>query len=152
MEAHASAFKRIVKALNRHRVECVLIGGYAVIFHGYTRTTSDIDFWFNPTLDNYSRLLKAIRTIGVDTSQLEKEVFHPKNTFLRFQIAGVKIELLCVIPGKFSYRQVAASAIKTKINGVTVKVINKNHLIKNKSSLNRSIDKLDVEELKKRKK
>src|SRR4051812_11939675 len=104
MDAHASVFKKVVKALNKHRVDCILIGGYAVIFHGYTRTTSDIDFWYNPTIENYFKLLKALREAGVDTSSLDKEIFNPKNTFLRFRIEEVKIEFLCSIPGKFTYR------------------------------------------------
>ncbi|MDZ4844726.1 MAG: nucleotidyltransferase [Chitinophagales bacterium] len=152
MEAHASVFKKIVKALNKHRVDCVLIGGYAVIFHGYARTTSDIDFWYSPTLENYFKLLKALKEAGANTSELEEEVFNPKNTFLRLKIEQVKIEFLCSIPGNFTYREVSAAALKTKIKGVSVKVIHLDHLIENKSKVNRPIDKLDVIELKTRKK
>lgn len=150
MDAHANVFKKVVKALNKHRVEYILIGGYAVNFHGYTRTTSDIDFWYNPTIENYFKLLKAIREAGVDTSSLDQETFNPKNAFFRFVIQEVKLEFLCSIPGKFTYRDASLASVKTKIKGLTLKVINRNHLIENKTAANRPIDRLDVEELKKR--
>ncbi len=151
MEKHVSEFKKVVRTLNKYKVDFLLIGGYAVVFHGFTRTTSDIDFWFKPSDENYLKLLRAIEEYGVNIAQLQNEVFHPENTFLRFKTNGIKIEFLSSIPGSFTYREASEASVKTKVYGSNVKVIHIDHLIENKTVLNRPVDKLDVEELKKRK-
>jgi hypothetical protein len=40
-----SDFKEFLKLLNAHQVEYLLIGVYAVGFHGYPRATVDMDIW-----------------------------------------------------------------------------------------------------------
>jgi len=52
-------FQDFLKALNANEVEYMLIGGYAVIAHGYHRTTGDMDIWVNKTSENYQKLLSA---------------------------------------------------------------------------------------------
>ena len=42
----------IIKELLENQVSFLLIGGYAVIFHGYNRTTGDMDLWLEPTNQN----------------------------------------------------------------------------------------------------
>jgi len=142
----------VCRLLNRHNVDYLLVGGMAVSFHGYARATADIDFWFAPTTENYFKLLKALNDFEVDTSELNEHVFDPKNTFIRIKSGGVKIEFLSDIPGTFNYREAEKASVKTDIDGVVVKVISLEHLIENKTALNRPVDRLDVEELKKRKK
>ena len=51
-------FTDFILALNQAEVEYVLVGGYAVIYHGYNRTTGDLDIWVNPTPANYKKLQK----------------------------------------------------------------------------------------------
>ena len=75
---------KVCGILNRHKVDYLLVGGMAVSFHGYARTTADIDFWYAPTHENYHKLLKALDDFDVDTSELDDHVFDPKNTFIRF--------------------------------------------------------------------
>lgn len=55
-------FRDFLQALNQHEVEYILIGGYAVILHGYFRTTGDINIWLNRTEENYKKLEQAIHT------------------------------------------------------------------------------------------
>ena len=52
--------------LNKHEVEYMVIGGVAVIYHGYTRATSDIDFWYKPSLENFHKIIAAYREYGID--------------------------------------------------------------------------------------
>lgn len=46
-------FIEFITTLNACSVEYILVGGYAVIYHGYNRTTGDLDIWVNPTSANY---------------------------------------------------------------------------------------------------
>ncbi|HKZ36025.1 MAG TPA: hypothetical protein VJ184_00140 [Chryseolinea sp.] len=55
-----------------------LIGGVAVIYHGYTRSTADLDFWYNPTVTNFHKIINALKEYGIDVADLEKVVFDPK--------------------------------------------------------------------------
>ncbi|GAA0526299.1 hypothetical protein LX66_0460 [Chitinophaga japonensis] len=52
-------FRDFIQALNNHNVEYIVVGGYAVILHGYRRPTGDMDIWVNPTRENYEKLVKA---------------------------------------------------------------------------------------------
>jgi len=52
--------------LNENRVEYMIIGGAAVNIHGFSRSTGDMDIWFNPTQENFGRLLKAIQKFGFE--------------------------------------------------------------------------------------
>ena len=70
----------ICTLLNKHDVDYLLIGGVAVVYHGYTRSTADLDFWYKPTLSNFHNIIKAFKDYGIDVSDLEKIVFEsPKD-------------------------------------------------------------------------
>lgn len=140
----------ICALLNKHEVDYLLIGGVAVVFHGYTRSTADIDFWYNPTISNFQKIINAIKEYGIDVSELEKIVFDPKKTFLRFPTSVFQAEFLPTIPGDISFKAAKENAEVLMINSTKVFVIGYEDLIKNKTSTNRLKDQADVEELVKR--
>ncbi|HMF70845.1 MAG TPA: hypothetical protein VK616_05200 [Flavitalea sp.] len=49
-------FRDFIQALNDHKVDYILVGGYAVILHGYRRVSGDMDIWVNRTTENYSAI------------------------------------------------------------------------------------------------
>lgn len=100
----------ICSLLNKHEVDYLVIGGVAVIFHGYTRATADLDFWYKPTLKNYHKIIKAFKEYGFDVSELEEAVFDPKKTFLRFPTRGFKTELLPSLAGDLSFSEAKEKA------------------------------------------
>lgn len=69
-------FRDFLKLLNAHRVEFLLIGGYAVGYHGYPRATVDLDIWIGRTPDNASRVIAAqmdgITVPVIDLASLRK--------------------------------------------------------------------------------
>lgn len=68
-------FRDFIMALNHSKVEYLLVGGYAVIIHGYRRTTGDLDIWVNPTPENYQSLLKACHEFGLPILDMTEENF-----------------------------------------------------------------------------
>jgi hypothetical protein len=68
-------FRDCIKALNENNVEYLLVGGYAVILHGYRRTTGDLDIWVNTTLANLVKLKKAFLQFGLPTTELTEYNF-----------------------------------------------------------------------------
>lgn len=63
-------FRDFLKLLNKHQVEYLLIGGYAVFYHGYPRATEDIDFWVAINPDNAQRLVHVMRDFGLSLQPL----------------------------------------------------------------------------------
>ena len=57
-------FQDFIQALNGAKVEYILVGGYAVILHGYSRTTADMDVWVRKTSANYQKLKLAFQLFG----------------------------------------------------------------------------------------
>ena len=142
----------ICTLLDRHEVDYLVIGGVAVIYHGYVRSTADLDFWYNPVLSNFHKIVQAFKEYGIDVSDLEKAVFDPQKTFLRFPVSNIRVEFLPAIPGNLSYKEVKAKAAILKIDDIKISVIGYEDLIKNKATTNRLKDQADIEELTKRKK
>jgi predicted nucleotidyltransferase len=144
--------RRVCAILNEHEVDYVLIGGVAVGFYGFPRSTADVDFWYKPTTENFLKILNALRDFGIDVSSLRDLVFDPDKTFLRIPQLGFRTEFLPKIPGIKSFTESFKNASKTEIDGVHVFILSYEDLLKNKEASNRPIDKIDVEELKRRNK
>lgn len=68
-------FRDFIIALNENKVEYVLVGAYAVILHGYRRTTGDMDIWVNPTEQNYTKIAKAFYDFGLPLLDMTKSNF-----------------------------------------------------------------------------
>jgi hypothetical protein len=70
MDVFLPAHKTFLSILNKHNVEFMLIGGYAVIVYGYERGTADMDIWLNPTNSNKFQFIKALREFGISENSL----------------------------------------------------------------------------------
>lgn len=75
-----SNFKEFIQSLNANGVKYLVVGGFAVAYHGYPRYTKDIDFWIWASPENASRMLQTIRDFGFGTLGLTEEDFlNPAN-------------------------------------------------------------------------
>ena len=68
-------FRDFIRTLNIHNVRYILVGGYSVILHGYSRTTGDMDIWVDKTLDNYQRLRRAFLEFGMPVFDMTEKRF-----------------------------------------------------------------------------
>jgi len=59
-----SFYFEVVKQLNQQAVEYMVVGGFAVNFYGYNRSTGDLDLWISNTETNLSRLKDALEILG----------------------------------------------------------------------------------------
>lgn len=138
--------------MNKHEVDYLVIGGVAVIFHGYTRATADLDLWYKPTLNNLQKIINAFKEYGFDVSELEEAVFDPTKTFLPFPTPGFRTELLPFLAGDIPFDEAKAKADKIELDGVNVPIIGYDDLVRSKAFTNRLKDQADIEDLAKRKK
>ena len=67
----ANNFEEILIAFNKHKVEYIISGGYAVIFHGYGRTMGDINLWIKPENKiNKDKIIQSLRNLNVNENTL----------------------------------------------------------------------------------
>ena len=57
-------FKEFIELLNENKVRYLVVGGYAVAFHGHPRYTKDIDVWIELSPDNANKILDALKKFG----------------------------------------------------------------------------------------
>lgn len=111
------SLRKICETLNKHGVDYMLIGGVAVGFHGFPRATADIDFWYNPRIENFQRIINALDAYGgIDTSSLKSLVFDPKTSFVRVPQFGFRTEFLPHIPGLKSFMECKRNSIETTLD------------------------------------
>jgi hypothetical protein len=141
-------FLDFIDALNNAEVEYILVGGYAVILHGFARSTGDLDIWVNKTSANYQKLKKAFALFGAP-------VFSEKD-FLgnEIDVWGIgkepnRIEILNQLKG-IAFEEAYPLCQTFMQNGIAVKYIHINHLIKAKEAAGRFKDKNDIEQLNKK--
>lgn len=73
----------LLKSLNGHKVEFVIIGATAFPIHGYARATLDLDIFIRPDPQNVSRLMDALRDFGYDLSDVTSEDLLTKKVLIR---------------------------------------------------------------------
>ena len=132
--------------LNSHQVEYLLIGGYAVGYHGYPRATGNMDLWVAIRQDNADKLVAVLREFGFDVSQLSAGLFLKENQILRMGVPPMRIELLTTISG-VRFEECYSERIIDVIDDVEVQIISLKHLKLNKQASGRYKDLNDLEHL-----
>src|SRR3989338_10069020 len=92
-------FKELLRLLNSKKIEYLVIGGYAVAFHGYPRATGDIDIWVAISENNAQKLVEAIKEFGFDIPDLKDKLFLKKGKNIRMGNPPLRIEILTSIDG-----------------------------------------------------
>lgn len=141
-------FEEFLKIMIKHKVNFMLIGGYAVIFYGYGRTTKDIDIWLEPENRNKENVINALREFGISEESLERiEKLDFRNAqMFYFGEKPRRIEFLTKISG-VKFKDSIGEMNYLSIEGAKIPIIDYKHLILNKMLSDRMKDKADVEEL-----
>lgn len=142
------AHQEMLFALADNQVDFILIGGYAVIYHGYVRTTGDMDVWVRPTNENKEKLLEAFRKLGFDPEgikQLEKLDFTSVVVF-HIGVEPERIDFLSKVEG-LNFDEAFRQKEILNIKAHQIPILRLDDLIVNKLLTNRLKDKADVENL-----
>ena len=117
-------FRDFLAALHRQEVRYVLVGGYSVILHGYSRTTGDLDIWVEQTADNYALLVRAFQDFGMPTFDMTPENFlnRPEFDVFTFGRSPVAIDIITTLKG-LNFAEAHAQAADTQVEGLTVRLI-----------------------------
>ncbi|MEP6949576.1 MAG: DUF6036 family nucleotidyltransferase [Ginsengibacter sp.] len=143
-------FQDFIRAFNINNVKYLLVGGYAVILHGYVRSTADMDIWVDKTKKNYGKIKKALNQFGAPSFS-ESEFLGDQFNVWGFGREPNRIEIMSEVKGlKF---EVAYN--KSKIyeqDNLRINFIDFNDLLDAKKAAGRFKDKNDIEQLNKKKK
>ena len=137
-----------IAALNKNEVRYILIGGYSVILHGYSRTTGDMDLWVERTEGNYLKLSNAFEEFGMPVFHMTEENFlhHPVWDVFTFGIPPVAIDLMIKLEG-IDFPSAYNRSVIFKDEDLEIRTIHKNDLIAAKQKAGRSKDLDDLENL-----
>jgi predicted nucleotidyltransferase len=139
-------FREFLKLLNVHKVGYLLVGGYAVAFHGYPRATADMDIWVAVDPINAERLVAVLKEFGFDVDELSPELFLAENQIIRLGVPPVRIEIHTSISG-VNFDKCYAERVMDRWDGVDVPLINLEQLKVNKAASGRYKDLNDLEHL-----
>ena len=139
-------FEELLRLLGEHGVEYMIVGGYAVAYHGYPRFTKDIDLFFRVTGGNVQRLRHALVAFGFREDDLPVEAFTTAGNVLTFGVATTRVDLINVIDG-VTYDEACPNVVRGRYGGIEVPFIGLQDLLRNKRATPRAKDKGDVEEL-----
>lgn len=139
-------FKEFLRLLQAHEVEYLLIGGYAVAYHGYPRATQDLDIWIAIEPGNAARMTAVLREFGFDAANLSADLFLQDNKVVRMGIPPMRIEVMTTISG-VGFAECYAAKVTDALDGVSVSIISLRHLKVNKQASGRHKDLDDLEHL-----
>jgi hypothetical protein len=139
-------FQDFLGLLEKHKVEYVVVGGYAVGVHGFPRYTGDMDVFVAISRENAGRLLNVFAEFGFASLELKAEDFLEPDTVIEVGREPIKIQVLTGIDG-ISFDQCRTGRILVDVSGLQVPFIGFDALLANKAASPRSKDRIDFEEL-----
>ncbi len=139
-------FKEFIELLNEYDVHYLIIGGYAVNFHGYPRYTKDIDFWIWMRQSNITKLIKAIKDFGFGSLNLEIKDFLIPEDIVQLGYEPYRIDLLMDVEG-VDFEDCYKRRTEFKLDGTDVKFLSLQDLITSKKKAGRLQDLADAEQL-----
>jgi hypothetical protein len=139
-------FKELLACFNRRGVEYLVVGGYAVAFHGAPRYTGDLDLYVNPTRGNAGRVIEALRAFGFGGLDLSEEDFSTTGKVVQLGVPPVRIDIVTSIDG-VEWDEAWNGRCGGTYGDERLCFIGKRELVKNKRALGRKRDLADLEAL-----
>ncbi|MGY4386280.1 putative nucleotidyltransferase [Pedobacter sp. UYP24] len=141
-------FRDFLKALNNQEVRYMLVGGFSVILHGYSRTTGDMDIWVERTSKNYLLLKDAFEEFGMPVFDMTEQNFlaHPAWDVFTFGRPPVAIDIMVKVKG-LNFDACYQNSVLFEDDDLFVRTIHKDNLITAKKSAGRNKDLDDLENI-----
>jgi hypothetical protein len=141
-----SDFKELLELFNRHRVEYLVVGGYALAFHGAPRVTGDIDLFVRPTSENAERILAALDEFGFGSLNLSKGDFTTPGMVVQLGVPPARIDIITRVSG-VSWEKADAAKVAGRYADTPVFFISRDDFIANKKAMGRAKGAADIEAL-----
>ena len=139
-------FKEFIESLNANGVRYLVVGGYAVAFHGHPRYTKDLDIWLEMTPENAAKAVQALDQFGFGSLRLKDTDFLAPDQIIQLGYPPNRIDLFSTLPG-VDFAVCYAARVQVEVEGVPVNFIDLENLKKNKQASGRHQDLADLENL-----
>ena len=124
----------------------MIVGAFAVAYHGYFRYTSDIDLFIDSSLENGKRIFRAVEEFGFGDLHLTVEDFTQEDQVIQLGVSPNRIDVMTFLSG-ISFDEAWASRELGELDGLSVPFISKDMLKRNKVACGRLQDLADLEYL-----
>lgn len=146
----AKDFEEFVVLLNKHRLDYMVVGGYALALHGKPRHTGDLDIWINISDENAERMLQVLRDFGMRALDFKKADFLKPGYITQIGYPPLRIDILNNIDG-VEFSEAVQNRQKIKLDDdLEISFIGLQDFIRNKEAAGRSQDLSDIKEIKKK--
>jgi hypothetical protein len=142
MDLHRD-FRELLESFNAHGVEFVLVGAYALAFHGAPRYTGDLDLFVRPTPENAQRILAALKDFGFGSLGLTLEDFTAPDRVVQLGVPPVRVDLVTSLTG-VTWDEVWSARTVVVADGLQIAVIDRTAFIRNKRATGRPKDLVDA--------
>jgi hypothetical protein len=141
-------YRDFLSALNEQEVKYLLVGGFSVILHGYSRTTGDMDIWVERSLENYLKIKKAFHQFRMPVFDMTEDNFlnHPEWDVFTFGVPPVAIDIMVAVKG-LDFNECYQQSVTFEDSDIKIRTIHKNNLLTAKRESGRYKDLNDLENL-----
>ncbi|MEW6378187.1 MAG: hypothetical protein AB1611_01130 [bacterium] len=139
-------FKELLALFNEHHVEYMIVGGYALAFHGVPRYTGDLDILVQPDAVNAQRVLAALDEFGFGSIGLTPSDFESPDKVVQLGVPPVRVDIITSLTG-VSWEYALAGRVEGKYGDIPVHYIGREQLVLNKRETGRKRDLADLESL-----
>jgi hypothetical protein len=138
--------REFIELLIGHEVKYVLVGGYAVAYHGYPRYTGDIDFFVERSPENALKLEQVVADFGFAEIGITAPDFLVPERVVQLGVPPNRIDVLTSLAG-VNFEDALATSELIEVDGMEVRVISRELLTKNKKEVGRPKDLVDLDYL-----
>lgn len=139
-------FRELLELFNKHKVRYVIVGAFAVAFHGRPRYTKDLDILIEPRKSNAEKIIKALDEFGFKSLKLEVSDFTKKGNIIQLGYEPIRIDLITYIKG-FHFSRLWRNRRRGEYGGLNVNFVGMNDIIKMKRLAKRENDLSDLDAL-----
>jgi len=136
-------FHDMLSAFCDEQVDFMVVGAYALAFHGFPRATGDIDLWVRCSDENAERVWHALTRFGAPLSNLTKADLKTPGMVFQIGIVPRRIDILTSIGG-VEFDEAKTECKQVEIEGLQIPIIGRAHLLRSKKAAGRPKDQGDI--------
>jgi hypothetical protein len=137
-------FRDLLELFNKYKIDYIIVGAYALGFHGAPRYTGDLDIFVRPDPINAKSIIQALDKFGFGTVGLTAADFEEEGKVVQLGFPPVRVDIITSITG-VTWDQAKSGRVEGHFGDVPVHYIGKNEFISNKRALGRKKDLADLE-------
>jgi len=145
MEAQED-YRELLRLLNTHGVECIIVGGYALARHGAPRATGYLDIFVRMSERNADRIIQALKVFGFESPDLASADFLEPGKVIQLGVPPVRVDFITTLTG-VSWDEAFSGKVDGQYGDVPVFYIGREQFVANKRALGRKGDLADLEAL-----